>query len=211
VRLQARRLRAKLDSWYQGGGQTSAIRIALPKGGYEPEFTTPPPEPEPAREPLVLPQRRSVFWLAPVTGLLLLGTAATVLMVFKTSPATPGSRLFTAYPGYQTSPAFSPDGLTLAFAWGGGPGSGNPAIYLQPLNADAPRRLTTSSLRERNPVWMPDGQHIAFLRDDRADGFAVVVAPVLGSGERRVAEIPGDLAAPPRIEWSRDGTKIYTR
>ncbi len=210
VRVQARRLRTKLDNWYQEGGRTSAIRIALPKGGYAPEFGPPPAPPELSPEPPVPPRRRSIFWLAAVPGLLLLGAAASALLVFKTTPATAGSRLFTAYPGYQTSPAFSPDGLTLAFTWGGGPGSGNPAIYLQPLNADAPRRLTTSPLRERNPVWMPDGQHIAFLRDDGPDGFAVVVAPVLGSGERRVAQIRGDLSAPPRIELSQGGTRIYT-
>ena len=42
VRVQARRLRAKLDSWYQTGGQTSTVRIALPKGGYAVEFGAPP-------------------------------------------------------------------------------------------------------------------------------------------------------------------------
>src|SRR5581483_3416130 len=146
VRVQARRLRAKLDTWYQGAGQSSAIRITLPKGGYEPVFA-PPPEPEPAPPPSIPPARRTVFWLAPVVGLLLLSAAAALLLVVKTAPPTPGSQLFTAYPGYQTSPAFSPDGLTLAFSWGGGPGNGNPAIYLQPLNADAPRRLTNSSQR----------------------------------------------------------------
>ena len=212
VRVQARRLRAKLEAWYQDGGQTSAIRIALPKGGYEPEFGPPPPPLEaPVREAPIPQSRRSAVWIAPLIGLLLLGTGAVTLTNWKSTPAAPGSRLFTAYPGYQTNPAFSPDGLTVAFSWGGGSESGQAGrIYVQPLNADEPRRLTASTVRERNPVWLPDGQHVGFLRDDGTGGFAVMVAAVVGEGERRVAEIPGDLAAPPRIEWSHDGKKIYT-
>ncbi len=83
-------------------------------------------------------------------------------------------------------------------------------IYVQSLNADTPRRLTTSPERERSPVWLPDGQHIGFLRDDGPDRFAVMVVPVLGAGEWRVAQIRRNLASPPRIEWSHDGRKIYT-
>jgi WD40-like Beta Propeller Repeat len=116
VRVQARRLRAKLDAWYQDGGQTSTIRIALPKGGYEPEFAPPPPA-EPVIEAPLPPPRRSFLWLAPAAALLLLGASALILMSSKSTPAAPGSRLFTAFPGYQTNPAFSPDGLALAFSW----------------------------------------------------------------------------------------------
>jgi Tol biopolymer transport system component len=212
VRVQARRLRAKLETWYEAGGQASTVRIALPKGGYTPEFG-PPPKLEPIGViPAVAPSappRRTAWLLFPIAGLLLLGTAAVILTLPKTKPTTPGSRLFTAYPGYQTSPAFSPDGLSLAFSWGG-PDGDNVDIYVQPLDADNPRRLTTSPERERSPVWLPDGQHIGFLRDAGPDRFAVMVVPIQGAGERRVAEIRGNPAAPPRIEWSHDGKKIYT-
>jgi len=131
-----------------------------------------------------------------------------MLTMPKTRPA-PGSRLFTAYPGYQTSPAFSPDGLMLAFSWGG-PDGDNIDIYVQALDADTPRRLTVSPERERNPVWLPDGTHIGFLRDDGPDRLAVMVVPILGAGERRVAGIRGNPAGPPRVEWSRDGKRVYT-
>ena len=108
----------------------------------------------------------------------------------------------------QERASFSPDGLTLAFSWGG-PDGDNTDIYVQPLAADAPRRLTTSPERERSPAWLPDGQHIGFLRDAGPDRFAVMVVPILGAGERRVAEIRGNPAAPPGIQWSPDGKKIY--
>jgi Tol biopolymer transport system component len=206
VRVQARRLRAKLEIWYQTGGLESTLRITLPKGGYEPEFG-PPPQKLVSAAP-VAARTRAVRVLVPIVALALLA-AAVILTNPKTRPAAPGSHLFTAYPGYQTSPAFSPDGLTLAFVWGG-PDNDNAGIYVQPLDADSPRRLTSSPERERNPVWLPDGQHVGFLRDDGPERFAVMVAPIQGAGERRVAEIRGNPAVPPRIEWSHDGKKIYT-
>ncbi|PRY19768.1 TolB-like protein [Aliiruegeria haliotis] len=53
VRIEARRLRANLDSYYQGPGRDAPIRFSIPKGGYRPQidFTTPAPEPEPQPEP----------------------------------------------------------------------------------------------------------------------------------------------------------------
>ena len=210
VRVQARRLRAKLDAWYAAGGKSSAVRITLPKGGYTPEFVQPPapPPPPPVTAVPGPPSWRTTRTLAPLAAVLIFGTAAVILTRPATKPTVPGSRLFTAYPGYQTSPTFSPDGLTLAFSWGG-PDGNNTDIYVQPLDADAPRRLTTSPERERSPAWLPDGQHIGFLRDAGPDRFAVMVVPILGAGERRVAEIRGNPAAPPSIQWSPDGKKIY--
>ena len=92
----------------------------------------------------------------------------------------------------------------------GGPDGDNVDIYVQALDADTPRRLTTSPERERSPVWLRDGQHIGFLRDDGPDHFAVMVVPLQGAGERRVAELSGNLNGPPTIEWARDGKSIVT-
>lgn len=207
VRVQARRLRTKLEAWYAAGGQSSTLRISLPKGGYCPEFGPAPAEEEKAG---AVDRRRPTIWIwILAAGIVAAGMAAVLITRPKPKAGIPGSRLFTAYPGYQTNPAFSPDGRTLAFSWGGGDG-GNADIYIQPLDADTPRRLTNSAEREVNPVWLPDGQHIGFLRDDGPDRFAVVVAPILGAGERGVAELRGNSGAPPRIEWSHDGKKIYT-
>ncbi len=207
VRVQARRLRAKLDSWYENGGQSSTLRIALPKGGYAPEFGPPAPE---STNPMPVPKKgRRVWMLAPLAVALLLGAGAAILTMPKSKPAGTGSRLFTAFPGYQTSPTFSPDGLTLAFAWGG-PDGDNVDIYVQPLDADEPRRLTTSPARERNPVWLPDGKHIGFLRDDGPDRLALVVVPILGAGERRVAEISGNPGRP-QISRGRTMARRSTR
>ncbi len=202
VRVQARRMRSKLDAWYEGGGQASVVRILLPKGGYAPEFAESPQAPAPPRV-----QRPWIWWA--IAGAVLAGVAGFLFTLSRSKPPAPGSRLFTAYRGYQTSPAFSPDGRTLAFSWGGSDGA-NVDIYLQPLDADTPLRLTTAPEKERSPVWLPDGQHIGFLRDAAPDHFAVMVVPLQGAGERRVAEIRGSLTGPPAVVWRRDGKKIIT-
>ena len=38
MRVEARRLRAKLDNYYQGEGCADSILIELPKGSYSPRF-----------------------------------------------------------------------------------------------------------------------------------------------------------------------------
>lgn len=48
VRVEARRLRAKLEEYYQGPGGQDATRIVLPKGGYVPVFETPSAPPRSA-------------------------------------------------------------------------------------------------------------------------------------------------------------------
>src|SRR5678815_1425137 len=45
VRVQARRLRARLDQYFRHEGETDEIVIELPKGGYVPTF-----KPRPSRE-----------------------------------------------------------------------------------------------------------------------------------------------------------------
>lgn len=45
VRVEAGRLRSRLDEYYNGDGVTSPIRITLPRGGYVPQFEPRPPAP----------------------------------------------------------------------------------------------------------------------------------------------------------------------
>ncbi len=212
VRVQARRLRAKLEAHYTSAGRPGELRIQLPKGGYLPAFSIAPEAPAVAPSPAVPPiappsagPGRKIIASICVAAIAL---AALILVTRRTTVKPTGSRLFTAYPGYQNAPAFSPDGQTIAFSWGG-TDSGDPNIYVQRLDADTPRRLTTSATRDRRPAWLPDGEHIGFLRDDGPDRFAVIVVPLAGGGEQQVATLLADTTAPPRIEWSRDGRKLY--
>lgn len=65
VRVEARRLRKKLDEYYAGPGLADPLRIEFPKGSYTPEF----------REPAATtrPRRWSRLWLAvPILGSIVL-------------------------------------------------------------------------------------------------------------------------------------------
>lgn len=75
VRVQARRLRAKLDEYYEGEGVHDSLVIEVPKGAYVPVFTTREPSPA-AVAGKTSPGRRQ--WLA------VAGAAAVVGLVVVT-------------------------------------------------------------------------------------------------------------------------------
>lgn len=56
VRVEARRLRARLEDYYSGPGREDRVRILLPRGGYVPEFSyasaPAPAQPEPQLTPM---------------------------------------------------------------------------------------------------------------------------------------------------------------
>src|SRR6266849_3565740 len=56
VRVEAGRLRDRLSSYYQGEGEADRVLIALPKGGYVPQFSE--------RQPLAPPKRINVLRLS---------------------------------------------------------------------------------------------------------------------------------------------------
>lgn len=78
VRVQARRLRAKLQEYYEGEGARDPIVIQVPKGGYVPSFehrTVPAAAVQPAKASM-----RRQLWMAGVVGIALLGA----LMLWRT-------------------------------------------------------------------------------------------------------------------------------
>ncbi|MBV8845821.1 MAG: hypothetical protein JO307_23680 [Bryobacterales bacterium] len=72
VRVEARRLRAKFQEYYEGAGRAEAVRIVIRKGGYVPTFA----RAEEDRTAQIVPTRRpSSVWIAAaclvITGLAL--------------------------------------------------------------------------------------------------------------------------------------------
>jgi hypothetical protein len=74
VRVEARRLRDRLSSYYERKGGADRVLIALPKGGYIPEFT----ERQPYAEPITKTKHVAVL----LAGWTLFGLTATVLAFF---------------------------------------------------------------------------------------------------------------------------------
>ena len=110
---------------------------------------------------------------------------------------------FSGLPGREITPAFSPDGQQLVYAWDGGIEGGNLDIYVKIIGAGEPVRLTETANDEINPVFSPDGKSIAFIRNF-ADQNEIILIPALGGAERKLYE----KASYASISFSPDGKSL---
>lgn len=200
VRIQARRLRAKLEDYYRTSGTADTVLIEIPKGGYVPQFL----ERAPAAAAVLAavpdvhadavdarpaaPRRGRLYALIPVTAALVIVGAAVAMVAYRTSRADdPAPRLvpLTSFAGDEFFPAVSPDGRQIAFSWDR---DGNTDIYVKLLGSSRTVRLTTNPGHDLSPSWSPDRSTIAFYRDTHEKG-EILTVPALGGSERKIAEI----------------------
>jgi serine/threonine-protein kinase len=101
-------------------------------------------------------------------------------------------------PGVYSSPRFSPDGNLLAIVMDAGNGND---IYTYDWRHDTMPRLTFNGQLNRDPVWAPDGKHIAY---DSRDGLYWIRGD--GAGEpRRLLESKDNALA---FSFSPDGRRL---
>jgi Tol biopolymer transport system component/DNA-binding winged helix-turn-helix (wHTH) protein len=119
---------------------------------------------------------------------------------------------FTSFPGLQESPAFSPDGSRIAFAWNSNSQANAENglgfdLYVKGLVGEATLRLTNHPSQWLSPTWSPDGTRIAFLRLAGPE-TGLYIVPALGGAEKKIrsTHTPYKEAAP--ISWSPDGNSI---
>jgi TolB protein len=105
---------------------------------------------------------------------------------------------FPTYSVGPTYPAVSPDGRTLAFSARGW-------IWTMSTSGGAADRLTTSAGMDSRPAWHPDGQRLAFVRDDTRNTDIVEIDIATGA-ERTLI---GTTAAELDPAYSRDGGALY--
>jgi len=85
----------------------------------------------------------------------------------------------------------------------------SPRIYLVAIDGSGLRRLTQGNSAEIQPVWSPDGTHIAFSRADD-EHFDLFVAGADGSGLTQLTHTP--LADEDSCTWSPNGLQLaFTR
>lgn len=111
-------------------------------------------------------------------------------------------RPLTASFGREDSPAFSPDGKQIAYAWDGD--EGNWDIYVRLVSGSAPLRLTSNEQQEHFPVFSPDGSQIAFVRDHKTSA-EIRIMPALGGPDRLVTRVFSNSYS---VSFSADGQHL---
>jgi len=107
--------------------------------------------------------------------------------------------LLTSFVGEHGAPSLSPDGNQYVFEWDGDV-PGKLHLYLSLIGKGTPLRLTPENEFAGSPAWSPDGQSIAFIKQNDAGADEVTVIPALGGNERHVATA----AAISDVTWSPD-------
>jgi Tol biopolymer transport system component len=235
VRVHARRVREKLEHYYQTVGNDDPIRIDLPKGGYVPRFSrTLPnrktdfsdwsaheigqaesPENKPLAEVVAHGRSRVVLGLIALCGLLMIVIVGLVRAVSQHSRLAlePVGTPLPVNLGNQVSdPEWSPDGVHLAFA--STDSAGNSRVYIKSFrNSDPPKRITLENAAEMKPSWSPDGQRIAFLRLVDLSSFEILSLRFADNTMRSYgrfqvgAYVTREHGA---LDWSVDGKYLLT-
>ncbi|MCZ2079365.1 MAG: hypothetical protein LC130_30735 [Bryobacterales bacterium] len=199
VRVEARRLRDKLDKYYSGEGSDDPVTIVLPKGTYVPAFllrhavtATPAPVANAVRRPV--PGK-----LIAAASFLLVAVAFAYWMGLRQSNTSLPLRRLTSDAGLTFQPALSPDGTLVAYSSDRN-GTGDFDIWLQQVPGGQPHRLTEDSRDEVDPAFSPDGMTIAYRAEGDADGIYTI--PTLGGKSTLLAR--GGY----RPRFSPDGSRI---
>ncbi len=165
------------------------------------------------------PHKRPRFlWLTIVAFAFIGVVAAAALWYVRRSPPDPilTPIPLTTYPGFESSPTFSPDGEQVAFSWCKHeatplwqleyPNICN--IYIKQIGVEPPSRLTEATAKEFSPAWSPDGKWIAFLRMVSATRLALVLIPQRGGREKVLQEHDltesSEMPPGPYLAWTPD-------
>ena len=147
-----------------------------------------------------LPRGRLV---ALASAVVVVAAASYVVLAVTSGAPSPGvtaaafTRL-TADPGVEWFPSLSPDGKWIVYA---GDASGNRDLYLLSVGGQNAINLTRESQADDDqPVFSPDGGHIAF-RSER-DGGGIFMMGRTGEAVRRVTRFGF------KPTWSPDGTRL---
>jgi Tol biopolymer transport system component len=212
VRVEATRLRKKLANYYAGEGTSDPVRVSLPVGRYELEFSEMAATSEPLpKAPLREVSASRARWIWAVATVLIVLTAITVFAVARRPQrsevlqATP----LTALPGTEDNAALAPDGKKFAFVWDG-QSHGTDLIYLGGWASERPVRLTNGSAPEGNPVWSADGGEIAYLRQAGKGLLDVRIRRLADGADESVAQILHAVPELPGLSMSPDGQWLAT-
>lgn len=176
VRVQVRKLRAKLAKYYETEGSADPIVIDLPVGLYAAKFHNSAllkrQAPATATEEPTPPRRRKQWIGALVSVCAVALTAFLAFRFFRPTPPlieVPQLTRLTWDRNLYLDPALSSDGKKLVYAADGG--KGNLDLWIQDTRGGQPASLTSDSIDHKEPVISPDGKRIVFRSDGQNPGL----------------------------------------
>ena len=211
VRVQAGKLRTRLQQYYEGEGRSDTLVIEFPKGGYVPVFHA---RENGAAAPAIDPsssQPRKLGWVAAgLTGLV--AVSALVIWQKWTSSQVPPAftRLTFATDSTSAFPSISREGKLVVFASDRGE-RGNLELFAQVIGGEGPVQLTHSGTKNRQTDISPDGTRVVFESD--RDGGGLYVLSLLSRVETKIASVGFNPRFSPdgsRIAYEGKQGKLYT-
>jgi TolB protein len=101
------------------------------------------------------------------------------------------------------SPAWSPDGLSLAYV---SFEDRLPAVYVQTLKTGERHRVSAHAGVNQAPAWSPDGKKLALTLSTRDGNLDIYVMDLGTQVLTRITDDPGIDTEP---QWSKDGQNLY--
>jgi Tol biopolymer transport system component len=200
ARVEASRLRSRLELYYATAGASDSVVITLPKGGYVPVFSHRSAADKQTATPATAERRRK--GAAAVAFVALIAIASGLLWWRSTrepqqQPAEMRLEITTPPTTDPISLAVSPDGQKIVFV----ATSGNAdRLWLRRLNETSPRPLAGTD-HASLPFWSPDSKSVGFFADGGLKRIEVETGLV--QSLRRGSAAPGGAT------WNGDGLIVY--
>ena len=163
-------------------------------------------KPEISSAPIAARDKRRLLWPMLLTAVVVISLWALFNQPSgpeNDSPLVASALPFTTYPGHESFPDFSPDGVTVAFSRAGKDGL-TAGLFLKQQDVDEARRLTTTSGLDYSPRFSPDGRQIAFVRRE-GSSRAILLVPALGGATRKLLDVDDAVFG---LSWSADGAQL---
>jgi eukaryotic-like serine/threonine-protein kinase len=196
VRMEASRLRSRLQEYYADGGAADAFVIDLPKGGYAPVICV--------RQSKAKPSSRGWIAAALIASVLAAGfwfrwpsDSETLPVHFLVSPPE-GTRVALRMPNKALA-SISPDGKNLVLV--AEDKSGQRSLWLRSLKSIAYQHLDQTE-GASEAFWSPDSQKIGFIAEGKLKKI-----PLTGGPAQTICDVAaGDGEG---ASWSSNGKIIF--